>query len=63
MATHAKSLQSCFDSVTLWTVAHQAALSRDSPGKNTEVFMLSSRGSSLEESNPHLCIGRWVLYP
>ena len=43
-----------FDSVTLWTVAHQAALSRDSPGKNTEVSMLSSRGSHQPRNQTHI---------
>ena len=32
----AKSLQSC-PTLTPWTVAHQAPLSWDSPGKNTGV--------------------------
>ena len=34
------------DSVTPWTVAHQAPLSVDFPGKDTEVIAISSSGES-----------------
>ena len=48
--------------VTLWTVAHQAPLSWDSPGKNTGMgchFLL--QGIFLTQgSNPHLlCLLHW----
>ena len=53
--------------VTLWTVAHQAPLSRDSPGKNTAVGCHALlQGYLLDpgmETASHVSyIGRWVLY-
>ena len=53
--------------VTLWTVAHQAPLSKDSPGKNTGVgchallqgYLLDP---GMETASHVSCIGRWVLY-
>ena len=54
--------------VTLWTVAHQAPLPWDLPGKNTGVrcHPPPPRGSSRPRDQTlvsHIsCIGRWVLY-
>ena len=46
------------------TVAHQAPLSMDSPGKNTGVGAIPfSRGPSRPRDQTHVsCTGRWVLY-
>ena len=54
-------------SVAPWTIAHQASLSMDSPGKNTRVDC----HALLQGNLPNLrfepvsyvsCINRWVLY-
>ena len=50
--------------VTPWTVALQAPLSRDSPGKNTGVgchFLLQVIFQT-QESNPGLLLDRQILY-
>ena len=50
------------DSVTLWTVGHQAFLSMGSPGKNTGVGGHAVlQGIFLTQGlNPHLfCLLRW----
>ena len=46
------------DSVTLWTVAHQAPLSMDSPGKNTGVgcHALLQELNATQELKPHLLL-------
>ena len=61
-AAAAKSLQSRPTRVTPWTAAHQAPLSRDSPGKNTGVgchFLLQcvkvKSQSEVAQSCPTLC--------
>ena len=50
--------------VTLWTVAHQAPLSRNSPGKNTGVgchFLLQGTFQT-QGSNPGLlCLLHWQM--
>ena len=51
--------------VTPWTVARQAPLSMDFPGKNTGVgchFFLQ-RIFQTQGSNPHLLHCGWILYP
>ena len=46
------------------TVTHQAPLSVDFPGRNTGVgcHFLLQRIFQTQRSNPHLLLGRWVLY-
>ena len=46
------------DSVTLWTIAHQAPLSMDSPGKNTGVgcHALLQELNATQELKPHLLL-------
>ena len=54
----------CFVAIP-WTLAHQAPQNPgDSPGKNIGVgchFLLQEIFLS-QESNPHLLLGRWILY-
>ena len=57
----------CDSFATLWTVAYQAPLSWDFPGKNTGVgcHALLQGIFPTQGLNPHLsvpCIGRWILY-
>ena len=52
------------NSATPWTITHQAPLSMDFPGKNTEVdFISSSWGPSQPRDQACVsCIGRQILY-
>ena len=62
----ALSLFSCVQLLaTLWTAAHQAPLSRNSPGKNTGVgcHVLLQGIFPTQGSNPHLLHCRQILYP
>ena len=56
--------KSCPTLATLWTAAHQAPLSMDSPGKNTGVgchFLLQGIFPT-QESNPVSCITGRFFY-
>ena len=49
--------------MTPWTVAHQAPLPTDFPGKNTGVGHALLQGSfPTQESNLRLLLGRQILY-
>ena len=67
MCLHAKPLQLCSTLCTLWTVAHQAALStgffRQESGVDCRALLQGySQPSDRTKSLLSTCISRWALY-